>query len=386
MNPKIKIAIIVTGLLALMVGCGHKNEVSPDTSSIILDDSNLIQVNYDDVKEKQKINLSDIVESLDVVKMDNSQDALFTRQWIHLSDNFIAVNDGSKDKRPAKLFDKNGRFIGSIGGIGRGPGEYTDVYNILIDEETNSVYLTEMASNVIHQYDLSGKFIKDIKVGARLNKARLFNNGDSTISIVNLCFNDAKDGILAATVNPFTEEKSLLVCPELGTNFEGADGAGIGFENDIFSYRNTSANTFEYTYLNKLLKYDPTSGSVSSVLEFTLPKNMREDHWLVFNELPDDILVHVVGPKGKTVKVSKHDGSAVEIEMINDFCGGMDTGMSFQDGYYFHIYEPRYLKEKVSEFIKTNDVDAKSKDSLLQMINSVEEDDNNIILLGKLKS
>lgn len=385
MNSKIKIWSIVFALLIIMFSCGHNNKLDFESSSITIDDSNQIQVGYDEVKKKEKINLSDIVESLEVVKMDNSQDALFTKQWIYFSDNFIAVSDGSQDKRPAKLFDRNGRFIGTIGGIGRGPGEYTSVYNILIDENTNSIYVTEISSNVVHQYDLNGKFIKDIKLDARLNKGRLFNNCDSTISIVNLCFNDRKDGILAATVNPFTEEKSLFICPELGTSFEGANGAGIGFDNEVFSYRNTSDNTFEYSYLNKLLRYDPTSGNVSSILEFTLPENMREDHWLVFNELPNDILVHIVGTKGKTIKVSKQDGSAVEVEMVNDFLGGMDTGMSFQDGYYFLIYEPRYLMDKVSEFIKINDVDAKSKEYLLQLINSMKEDDNNIVFLGKLR-
>ena len=381
----LKYFLAIVMALMFMTSCG-KNEASMSATDAKLNLSGQLHVDYATVGDKRQVKLSDIIDKLDVVKMDNSADALFKRDWVYLSDNYIVAKDGSRDMRPAKIFDKKGRYIAPIGGIGRGPGEYTSVYDILIDENMGAIYLTQFSSRVINQYDLNGKFIKEIELGATLNKPRLFNNGDSTISVVNLSFNDRKNAFVAATFNPFTNEKTILTCQELGTNFENEEGAGVGFNNEVFSYRNCIGNTFNFSYNdNHLLKYDPSNNSISSVLDFSLPENMRQDHWCVYNELPNSILVHIVGPNGKTIEISKNDGSAAEVEYVNDLLGGFETGMLFQDGYYFKMYEPRNLKDGISEFIKSNDVDDDTNATLMQLINSVDDDDNNILLIGKLK-
>lgn len=383
MNNKLSLAMLALLCQILVVSCGRSDK-DLNTISASFDSSNVQIIDFDKVEDKETVNLSDLIEGLDVVRMDNSNDALFKKDWVYLSDNFIAVRDGASS-RPAKLFDKHGRYIAPIGSIGRGPGEYTSVYDILIDEPTNSIFLSQVAGRVINQYDLKGQFIREIKLGANLNKARLFNNGDSTISIVNLCFNDNRNAFVAAKINPYTEETEMLTCPELGTNFEDESGAGVGFNNEVYSFRNSVGNSFDYSYINKLLTYDPDNGIITSTLEVELPDNLAEDHSCIFNDLPEYTIVHVIGSKGKTIKVSKDDDSCKEFSIVNDFWGGFDSGMSFQDGYYFKLYEPRQLKTRVNEFLKTTSVDDATADYLKSIINSMDDDDNNVLLIGKLK-
>lgn len=381
---KLNITYVFVVASMLLCACGHDKGEQLTMTAVDLDDLNLIQVNLADVSNHEKVNLSDLVEGLEVIRMDNSNEALFKSSWAFFSDKYIVVKDALQG-RPAKIFDKKGRYIAPIGGIGRGPGEYNDAYDILIDESSNSIYLTQLSARSVNQYDLNGNFVKEIKLGTSLYKPRLFNNGDSTISIVNMGFYDVRNPFVAATINPFTDEIVLLQNVDLCTNFENKEGSVVGFDNEVFSYRNTSGHSFKYSFNEKLLKYDPTNQSIFSVFELTLPENMKEDHWCVYNELPNSILAHVVGPKGRTIKIAKEDWTAVEIELINDLFGGMDTGMSFQDGYYFKIYEPRWLKEKVAEFLRSSDVEQKDKDALLKLVNSINDDDNNILLVGKLR-
>lgn len=386
MKKNIYITIVVFILILNVISCGNRKDSNLTTTTIELDNSNTININFDDINSSEDVKLSDIIEDLEIIKLDNSTDALFKSDWAFFSDKYIVVRDGARDKRPAKIFDKNGRYIAPVGNIGRGPGEYLDVFDILVDETSNFIYLTQMSSRVVNQYDMRGNLIKEIKLGTSLNKPRLYANANGTISIVNLCFNDQHNSFIAATVNPSTDEQIFLACPELGTNFVNKKGAGVGFDNEIFSYRNSMNNTFKFSYNDNLFKYDPANNRISAILEFTLPENLKENHWCVYNDFPEFILVHVIGPKGRTIKVSKMDGTAVEIKLVNDFMGGIDTGMSFQDGYYFKIYEPRSLKEIISKFIKTKEIDKKTEESLLHLINTINNDDNNILLIGKLKS
>lgn len=68
------------------------------------------------------------------------------------------------DRKKSNLyvFDENGRFIRKIGQRGDGPGEYKDISDFVINTEKETISILSNFNIKIFEYDLQGKFIRDI--------------------------------------------------------------------------------------------------------------------------------------------------------------------------------------------------------------------------------
>ncbi|MCZ2612876.1 6-bladed beta-propeller, partial [Bacteroides fragilis] len=65
-------------------------------------------------------------------------------------------------------FDEEGHLLHKIGKKGQGPGEYREIYDAVIKEKENAVYmLSPFGSLYVHSLD--GKFIKEIELPTRAN-------------------------------------------------------------------------------------------------------------------------------------------------------------------------------------------------------------------------
>jgi hypothetical protein len=73
---------------------------------------------------------------------------------IYILDSFIA--------KGVFVFNMDGKFIGKIGSLGKGPGEYTNISDFTIDTVNQELYL--LANQRIHKYTADGTFIKTIFV------------------------------------------------------------------------------------------------------------------------------------------------------------------------------------------------------------------------------
>lgn len=74
-----------------------------------------------------RIPLSFFAEELEIVKLDNRDEALVGQTGMTISDNYILMH--GRQPNPFKLFDRKGNFLTNIGTIGQGPGEYQMVYD-----------------------------------------------------------------------------------------------------------------------------------------------------------------------------------------------------------------------------------------------------------------
>ena len=128
--------------------------------------------------KEYEIKLSDLMESVEIIRMDTVQEAFTKIFRVAVSENYFAIHHVN---HPVKLYNrKNGKFLGNIGRKGNGPGEYVQVWNVEIDEPTNRIYLVNNNRNVIYSYDINGKFYGNetirLSEGNRLERGKVFFN------------------------------------------------------------------------------------------------------------------------------------------------------------------------------------------------------------------
>ena len=150
----IKKNFLFIGLCFLFVGC----KISKTTS----DESILYEIYLDDAIKKS-FTLSDIADSIEYVYLQEPVTADYISK-IDVSENYALFRESLSGR--ILLFHRDGRFINQIGLVGNGPGEYArHVYDVLLDEKRNAIYVLELFEGRILQYEINGSFVTTITLG-----------------------------------------------------------------------------------------------------------------------------------------------------------------------------------------------------------------------------
>ena len=371
------LALVATCLLA---GCKQKNGNQSDGTASI-DNSGLVTCDFDKVKEEIiTIPLSEWVDEFQIVRFEDKDTALFKMWWPLITDNYIGIRQRSR--LPFKLFDRQGRFLCDVGNVGGGPGEYNSLYSEAIDEKNGWVYLAPFAnSDHLLKYDLQGEYIGEVELGERLNKPKLQMLPDGSLSLVHLYFHDNKSTMMAATVSP---EGKVTRCPDVPKHLQVAfrDKQLPGFNHEIWHYGNTDEMKFAYTFSDTLYTYDHKTNRLRA--DFVM-KNYRksDDTYCIHFPMRDRYITWVKG-KGSIVTDMKTRQSHF-FELKNDFMGGLPINNQSSNGYLWAMYEPMQLMEKIEERLEQSDCTEADKRVLKELYNSLDEDDNNIMFIGRLK-
>lgn len=368
-------------LSIFLLSCSDNKRCS--VTEIVSDNNTLLVCDESEVGDNRDLPLSTLIDSLDIIRLDNRDEAFFKFQWAFFSDNYIAIKNGAG---PVKLFDKDGNFINNIGDNGEGPGEYFGCYDILLDEKDSVIHLTKGSGNTILQYNLNGDYSKTIEFGDDLNKPRLFKNQDGTISLAHLCFNDWGGYFTTANFDQLnTDSIRYVYTRSISGNFLNENKESNGYNHEVWSYRNNKDFTFLQTMNDTLFNYNAIENTVNAVLTLKMSKEKKGNCFYVYNDLPNHYLMHVVGKNGFSILLEKETHYAYKVKVVNDYLGGIDAQSMCQDGYYFNIYEPDNLKDLLTEQIESGQCPPNQKQKLENLISTLDENDNCILLRGKLK-
>lgn len=369
---------------ALFASCGH----DPINVKLIdCDASQLMVVDEQDVTESRPLFLSDIAEDFRIVRFDNRDEALFDAGGIPaFSDNYIAAG-----RTPVKLFTRDGSYICDVGGVGNGPGEYyISAYDVLIDEPADRIYIAGFGK-AVNSYDLRGNFKGTVRLPRPLNKGKLFNNGDGTISAIQLCFRDRdNDPFVAATFPASTADGDTVryvFAPQLATNFIDEEGYAVGFNNEIFSFRCSGRPAFHTTFNDTLYNYNAEANRLEAIFTLDMDKNRKGEGYFVYKELPAHILVYVVGGDNPaTIVVDKSGMKAWRVDKtVNDSFFNLGLGFNVHDGHVFGIYEPMELHDRLQKAIDEGKIADSDREKVDKFMATLHENDNNIMILARLR-
>ncbi|WP_080903098.1 6-bladed beta-propeller [Parabacteroides sp. Marseille-P3160] len=376
------VTIIVTSFMLFSTGCG--TAPAGDGSVIVTESegNSLTVCNFNNVKDTVTLNLSDLVQDFKIVRFENKDEAYFKPALPIITDKYIGIRQSN---RPFLLFDHTGKLICKVGSIGGGPGEYTSLYDEAIQDQPGKVYLSPFAnSRKVLEYNTDGSFVGEIIVKANLNKPKIDVSDNGDITLVHMPFSTDEDPFLALQYDKDGHLKSELK-PSGGLLVQAMDPTYgfVGFNNEVFSYRNTPDFSFMITSCDTLFHYDKEKNKAYP--KFTMNFGRGEEipgH--IYSEIANYYLTVVFG-KG-VIYVDKKKNTSDYIKIVNDFFGHMDAPtFNFNKGWFYQMFEPSSLVEKIEERLAKSDCSAKDRKQLEEMMSSLDENDNNVLFIAKLK-
>jgi len=134
-----------------LCSCRQKSPDSPDGLAVIDVVNNL--------GTYQRIPVSEFVSEFEYIPLETNKDCLVGEENMNII--VTSTHIFVQGFKYCYAFSRSGRFISKIGSIGQGPGEYTHLTGMSIDEINRSLYLESFCS--LLEYSWDGKFLQSIQ-------------------------------------------------------------------------------------------------------------------------------------------------------------------------------------------------------------------------------
>lgn len=119
----------------------------------------------------QVMTISEIADTIEYIELETPKDLAITRVWdIIPVDSFWIIH--SRDG--VYKFTNKGKYIKSIGRSGQGPGEYSLVHDIAVDQKRKEILLNTSGKFLF--YDLEGNFLRTIKKEGLMFRAHVVDS------------------------------------------------------------------------------------------------------------------------------------------------------------------------------------------------------------------
>lgn len=401
MKKKIMILSLCTLGLFALVAFIFNSEVTKDPLAlspvvgkrISTPTGTLISCDLKALKDTVDIPLSYLTEELQIVKLDNRDEALIGG-WgrTTVSDNYILVSN--KKQTPYKLFTRDGKFVTTIGAYGEGPNEYANTYAEQLDEAHDRIYILPWQSNKLLVFDLKGNPQPSIPLCLRVPKGQFkVDTKKSEVTVTTLPF----QGAPAVVWTQDFEGKRKNFIPALHLMVPR------DFSNEVFMDKNTSDYSVMLMTIvpsprvDSLYHYNSQQNRLEARFTVSYP-NKEEIPWHGYTEYPR----HFVGDVSVPVQVSANTWSGSRpakyivdkqtlhgnyFRLYNDFLGTkkMQIWPSFANGYYINNMEPAQLKETLEKELARKDLPNDVRKRIQTLVKSLDEGGNNVVLFAKMK-
>lgn len=394
---KSKISFICTAAILLIVtSCGSRQSA----------DTGLISINYKELTDKGTVNLSDLFEEPEFIALDSRSPEAYATGEINISERHIGISSGYYQGNPYKLYDRaTGKYLGTVGNVGRGPGEYLYLLGSFIDEKNNRIWLHDRP-DVLHVYDLGTRhFVKDVPLAYNLGD---YNYSKSVFTI------DPEAGLITCARVPYPEDSDTTAAwqqdfkgnvtwsvSERGMSMAPTNKEAISLWN-ISSFRNIPGN-LDVTISNFNAAEDTLfiaeDGALNPVFTIDIGKKTEDiqETRIAFNiALQDKILTDIKAPQpmkngvvtfgsSATVITDRRSGEAYRCTIVNDYLGTGKCSPQPSGGYLIQTYDPALFRETASTALEEGRLSDSAKDKIRTILSGLSDEDNNIIVIYRLR-
>lgn len=389
-------SVCLLGSIFLWVSCSGKknlNEMSLDdcpqvatwrvagNDSVVVLDVNLL-------KDTLEVPISQLVEKIDIVKLDARDTALVKGGRISASEHYILVESSSM---PCKLFDRKGKFLHQIGKIGQGPGEYTNIYGSQIDEAHDRIYLLPWTSKQLLAYDLQGNLVRSIPLPYVVPKGVFHVDTDKELLTIGMLPFEYLDGKRVLWQQDFQGN----VKQKIDAGFQSMYG---DYSNEVSSNRNTTVFDFYIFHWaatsDSLYHFDAAANRLIPV--FTADFGAQDIPKHSYAELPDYYLANVItevvhgqGMPPVSALVDKKTLRGAYCVFAIDCLGNIPIEYPYDcffEGRFLMCFDPGDLTDRLDQALAHPDrLPEEERERLTAFRNSISPDDNNYVMIGELK-
>ncbi len=130
-------------------------------------------IDIDNIEPASNIKLSSYFSSLEFIPLETNNEALLGRiNKLHVYNDTLFILDKTGSKGVFMFNRRDGSFLGRIGSIGSGPGEYSSLEDFTIDIENRRLYLLDSDRQQIYEYELGGcKYLTTVSLNAKANRS-----------------------------------------------------------------------------------------------------------------------------------------------------------------------------------------------------------------------
>ncbi len=404
--------ILILGTLFLLSCNGKRSDktvegLTGDTTEVIAGPVHLEFENI--INNKREIYLSDFVEDIEYIELETDPAYLIGDKSVQvaIADSFIVINEHGK---PVGLFSRSGKFIRTIGKIGKGPGEYDFDTYFRLNREDNIICVWNAMRGVIMEFDLEGRFINEIKPECKPGGFGYVGNNVFVTSQNNIRYADSivprfvVFDQTGATINrtyvyaknPLRTGRGITIM--LPSFYEAPDGVIINtYENDtIFKVFpdgelnpaitwNTGHFKVPYDPLLNYAKYSNEKEKYITNIEGL----ESESYWMISYQFQGNYNMALLNRSDGSVAVVSNPDEELK-GVIND----IDGGPSFWPSYYvtagkffFCFLYPTQLKKWSDEgkFSRENVLFPDDHTRFIEMVENIDLDDNPILMIVKIK-
>lgn len=362
----------------------HIEEINGDTLTV---------AHLEQLKDTVCIPLSDLVEELQIVALDKKEEASVEMGGeIFLSDHYILVTGW---RTPCKLFRKDGTYVGKVGDIGQGIGEYKLIYDVQIDESQRRIYILPSPSRAILMYNLEGEFIKAIPLHSKWPK--LF----APKGVFQV---DAQKEEITVVSLPFHYLPHVAWVQDMDGNRKYEVPTGhwklkANYSNEVHTSKATDALSFHISPFFELRQdslYHWDMQQQKLIPRFTIDFGEKPIPLHVYYELPLYYFAEISGTKQMTEDSYVSDRETYFLvdkatlrgsfcHIYNDYlCDEPSDWVIGNNGYFIENVAPDVLKERIEAFLQASpDLNEARRQRLLALKDSISENDNNYIIYGK---
>ena len=375
----------------------------------IIKDSTFRSVDLHIVEKAEGIvmSLSDLVESYEVIKLENRDETLVEIYpfGIFVTDNYILLNPDAIS--PIKLFTRKGQYVADIGGIGQGPGEYKTIHSCMIDEKQKRIYLGSGRANKILTYDLKGNYLSDEAIHFKeiVHKPCIWMDHDKKhVTVVGLPFSENENSNFEISKNVcWVQNREGDIVHRIPANHYGLIG---DYSNALVAHRNVDAISFSISEIpmlrtrpDTLYHYDAVKNIITPcfTIDHVISENQSactvlyetsRSYWAYVTLYPNDISSSAFPVRLTTfnVCVSKKDGNVRRIDRFTDPLLGLSyLFLAMKNGYVCISYDPLELMDALDKVLTQTDLEPDVRKRATDLRNSLHENDNDILIIGKLK-
>ena len=359
-----------------------------------------------DIENTKELPISLIAKEIQFVPLETNTNCLLDNDIskIEVFDNNIFISDYIYIFK----FDLDGKFIKRIGKIGKGPGEYIKGFQtFLIDKQNKHLIIFELISKKMMVYDFDGSFIDEKPIDFMPGPTEWIN--EESIAVYNNGFTYENEPwkdyyILNSDAKILQKNKfkkladkryGLMIYPPIFYRFKGMTRYKNPYENIIYEiYSDKKPKPVYFLDSGKYYKYNDIEDVEIQVrnnvgINRANPKSFEKIGILGISET-DDYLFFYYGHQEQR-KAGVYDKKEKtyyklfdkEFELYgfkDDMCGGLPVfpknGITGNMIYcYYDAYE-------IKEYLNKN---PKLGPKLKKVVDSVDESDNPVLMLVKLK-